>query len=408
MTDRTHWSRALAGGVFLACSWTWCIGMFLPVYLVRDFGWPGWAAFALPNVVGAALVGWVWRRAGSSGAFVAHNEGAMRLFSAWTVLFHFAFLGWMLAGVSQSMMNDWASGGFAAVLILLAAVFLAALGEVGHLRLAAFTLVASLAMLLGATLTSNTLRLPPARGAIEPINLAYAFPLIAFGFLLCPHLDLTLHRVRQRLPGRSGTAAFLLGFGVLFPGMIAFTLLYADSMSNGSYSFYTIAHIVAQSLFTMTVHLRELFERGVAFRAGRPGADPVRRRALGVGVASLCVVIVMSLVVAIAERWVPSRIQPRFSPRELFYKVFLGAYALAFPAWMWIVGVRRGASGRARIVAWLGAIAVGAPALWMGLIQGPILGAPARWYWLLPLGVGVSALAPLALRRRAGQRPEAR
>ncbi|MDB5302268.1 MAG: hypothetical protein JWO87_3931, partial [Phycisphaerales bacterium] len=45
---------ALGWGAFLACSWTWCIGMFLPVLLVRDFGEMGWLVFAAPNVVGAA------------------------------------------------------------------------------------------------------------------------------------------------------------------------------------------------------------------------------------------------------------------------------------------------------------------------------------------------------------------
>lgn len=27
--------------LFLASSWTWCIGMFLPVLLMRDAGWMG-------------------------------------------------------------------------------------------------------------------------------------------------------------------------------------------------------------------------------------------------------------------------------------------------------------------------------------------------------------------------------
>ena len=37
---------------FLASSWTWCIGMFLPVLMIRDYGGWGWAVFALPNILG--------------------------------------------------------------------------------------------------------------------------------------------------------------------------------------------------------------------------------------------------------------------------------------------------------------------------------------------------------------------
>ncbi|HTL30770.1 MAG TPA: hypothetical protein VL282_16180, partial [Tepidisphaeraceae bacterium] len=32
--------------IYLGMSWTWCIGMFLPVLLVRDYGFWGWLVFA--------------------------------------------------------------------------------------------------------------------------------------------------------------------------------------------------------------------------------------------------------------------------------------------------------------------------------------------------------------------------
>ena len=40
---------------FLACSWTWCVGMFLPVLLVRNWGIWGWVVFAVPNVIGVRV-----------------------------------------------------------------------------------------------------------------------------------------------------------------------------------------------------------------------------------------------------------------------------------------------------------------------------------------------------------------
>ena len=50
-------------GFFCAASWTWCIGMFFPLLLLRDFGWPGLVAFLVPNVIGCAGFGYVLDRA---------------------------------------------------------------------------------------------------------------------------------------------------------------------------------------------------------------------------------------------------------------------------------------------------------------------------------------------------------
>ena len=51
--------HAVLWACFLGCSWTWVIGMFFPVLLLRDYGFMGWVVFAIPNVVGAAAMGWV-------------------------------------------------------------------------------------------------------------------------------------------------------------------------------------------------------------------------------------------------------------------------------------------------------------------------------------------------------------
>ena len=50
---------AVLWGAFLGCSWTWVIGMILPALLLRDYGLYGWFVFAVPNVLGAALIGLV-------------------------------------------------------------------------------------------------------------------------------------------------------------------------------------------------------------------------------------------------------------------------------------------------------------------------------------------------------------
>src|SRR3954471_6160308 len=92
---------------FLAASWTWCIGMFLPVLLVRDFGPASFAVFAIPNVLGAVLMGWVLHRPGTSETFVANHGRACWAFSFVTVAFQVFFLCWLILGLEGSI-SRWA------------------------------------------------------------------------------------------------------------------------------------------------------------------------------------------------------------------------------------------------------------------------------------------------------------
>src|SRR5262249_4159216 len=82
----------LAWAVYLACSWTWCIGMFLPVLLVRDYGIWGWLIFAIPNMLGAAAMGWVTKSAASSILMVDAHRKACRIFSVVTISFQIYFM----------------------------------------------------------------------------------------------------------------------------------------------------------------------------------------------------------------------------------------------------------------------------------------------------------------------------
>ena len=92
MTDRaaqppTSPLTAVGWGFYLACSWTWVIGMYLPVLLIRDFGWAGWLAFAVPNVLGAAAMGWILRSPAAAMRLAGEHPQAVRLFSTVTVSF---------------------------------------------------------------------------------------------------------------------------------------------------------------------------------------------------------------------------------------------------------------------------------------------------------------------------------
>src|SRR4051794_2579723 len=88
------WLRTILWAAFLASSWTWCIGMFLPVLLVRDFGILGYLAFFVPNVLGAATMGWVVRGPDMAGRMVRAHAPAMRAFSLVTIAFQAYFAAW--------------------------------------------------------------------------------------------------------------------------------------------------------------------------------------------------------------------------------------------------------------------------------------------------------------------------
>src|SRR5438477_10681451 len=95
----SSFSSSLAWAAYLAASWTWCIGMFLPVLLVRDFGPLSFAVFAVPNVIGAALMGALLQREGASERIVRGHAPACWLFSFVTLAFQVFFLCWMILGL---------------------------------------------------------------------------------------------------------------------------------------------------------------------------------------------------------------------------------------------------------------------------------------------------------------------
>ncbi|MCH2186203.1 hypothetical protein MK280_10050, partial [Myxococcota bacterium] len=93
-TEQTSAIRVLGWGVYCASSWTWCIGMFLPIILLRLFGWPGFLVFAIPNLVGLVAIGYLCNTE-RCRAILREHRPAIRLFSAATVAFQLFFLAWV-------------------------------------------------------------------------------------------------------------------------------------------------------------------------------------------------------------------------------------------------------------------------------------------------------------------------
>lgn len=257
---------ALLWAFYLGSSWTWVIGMMLPVMLVRDYGWMGFAAFAVPNVVGAAAMGFFVRSRKASQLFVAKHARACQWFTGITVAFQLYVAAWWLP---EGL-------GFASVLLLVIAV---AAGSVLGLRKGSWALLALAAgvgvLSLGAF--SFAVRLPDAFTGLSGPTRLQAIDLWAlgaatcFGFALCPYLDLTFHRARQSTDIPTGRAAFAVGFGGVFACMILFTLGYSavvwptlqagaaggEAAIPGVWRALLGIHLSVQIAFTLLVHFRE-------------------------------------------------------------------------------------------------------------------------------------------------------
>ncbi|MFZ4575445.1 MAG: hypothetical protein ACOYN0_13680, partial [Phycisphaerales bacterium] len=386
-------AQILGWAAYLACSWTWCIGMFLPVLLIRDLGWSGFVAFALPNIVGAAIFGVTLARRGSSEQFVASHRTLVWLFSVVTVCFQAFFLGSLLRPLPLGPEQG---------AILLGATGFALLVHFTTDRTAVIRLVS-----IGTWIVSAALMVFAARGghAGPPPALALAPPdksslaglgmVCALGFSFCPYLDRTFHEARRKLPGVPGTIAFIFGFCVLFAAMISFTVLYAREGTltavplggateiplSVALDSLVLAHIAVQLGFTIGAHAK-----WAVAEAPAGGADSPAARARLWVLGPVLVGLLASMFVA-GVRGVHG-----LGGFETAYRAFLAFYGLVFPAYVWLCATPLGASPpptRRSLVVWVCAMIAASPFYWLGFMQ-------REYAWLL-LGVGIIASAKLLL-----------
>jgi len=243
--------RTMGWGLFCACSWTWCIGMYLPIIMLHRYGWPGFLVFAVPNVIGCVAFGYVVRTPERSLALVAHHAAAMKWFSLITLAYHVFFIGFACQFLLPEALAGWWLPLVAAPAFLLIAWGLSAIPS-RHWPVAALVVYAvSLVAFAGAGLRPlSEIRWSGASAASE---LPWLAPTIAFGFLLCPYLDPTFHRALRQGAGRHAFAVFGLGFAV----MLLLTCAYRALPDTGLTPLIG-AHIAAQTLFTMAAHLKEV------------------------------------------------------------------------------------------------------------------------------------------------------
>jgi hypothetical protein len=200
----------------------------------------------------------------------------------------------------------------------------------------------------------------------------------AFGFLLCPYLDLTFHAARQATTAGEGRAAFTFGFCILFPLVLLFTAAYSGPLvlflSQRIYPqlmLLVATHLIAHSGFTVAAHARQLAARisGISVRG--------------------FLIFVLSVIVAVLLGIVPIR-QDYHGLRghEVIYRVFMGFYGLVFPAYVWLRVVRPMRSGLRVAFAVLAAL----PLFWLGFVE-------LKMVWFLP-GVLILVLAKWGFTRR--------
>ncbi|MEX0876733.1 MAG: hypothetical protein WD114_04655, partial [Phycisphaerales bacterium] len=313
-------------------------------------------------------------------SMVLRHPAAVWWFSAVTIAFHVFWLLWVLEILKWALpMPGNYKFGVAAVVFAFwfvtqrAAYF----NRVPHLAMvlwvfSALVLVATFALPdLGPSITRFHEEHPSNAGVL------WMLPVSAFGFLLCPYLDVTFHYARQQLDTRrNGRIGFTLSFGVFFALMILLTTQYAglinDAMEGRPVNQTRTAwigailfiHIFFQWIFTVRIHLRQI--RTI------PGKVPEHRVLLGIALLAGGLGFIAPSLPDHAG----------LLGGEIVYRIFLGAYGLLFPTYvLYRIIMARGGRKPISINAMWTAVIVAAPMFWMGFMERETI-------WLAP-GIGL-------------------
>jgi hypothetical protein len=295
--------------------------MFLPVILQKDFGNGAWLFFIITNVVGATAFSFFITSADKSKQFVERHKAACVLFSTITIIFQLFFVGWVISYLSiiDAM---WAS----IILIALSRIMLKQPNfSVASIVLWLLSLAVFIYYLIAQPNTDVINKLTDQLTAINPQTF-YVLPLLALGFLLCPFLDLTFHRVVQAAhtqEDRGNRISFLVGFPLLFATLMIFSLIYADTAeqlllnpreSLAQYSMLIknlLLYFILQACFTGMVHWVEVKKH-------------INQQQAWFLSVSVLTVIVFGFFASIGMK-------------EFTYRLFMSFYGIIAPAYLWIV-----------------------------------------------------------------------
>jgi hypothetical protein len=369
-------SRVLNWSLYLAMSWTWCIGMFLPVVLLRAVGYGGLIAMAIPNILGAAAMAWFLRDADRSRKWVEDHEAACINFSLVTIAYHIFFAAYLIRRVAGPadgvglgaalagfwLMLQWNKGGkFLAAIV---AFLVTAIGMIWAYQRHEIPYIAH--------------PIPGAPTTLPPIAALWLAPALSFGFLLSPYLDLTFHHARQSTSPAEGRAAFAIGFGIFFALMLVVTVLYSgwltrrfDRRLHSQLAIILTAHFIVHTALVITYHSEQLIPRAKQISP---------RQFFLFGLAVILAVLI----------GVPSarNLNLGLSLGELIYFCFLGFYALIFPAYVFV----RGINPRGNQFAWIMTLLLSMPLYALAFVEQNL-------FWFLP-GTAVALATKYVFRHR--------
>ncbi|SFB86565.1 hypothetical protein SAMN05660443_0612 [Marinospirillum celere] len=293
---------------YLASSWFWCIGAFLPVLLLRDYGWVSLVVFTLANLVGAAAFGWVMNRQRQQAFLVTHRS-LLKLFSQVTLAFQLFFVAWI-----STLVGWW----LLLVMLLLVGLFYQANRIITWAAVGVFLL----SMLLWASYLPMNFQF--ASGTLQPGGWHTLLPLV-LGFAFSPYLDLTFHRAFQQSPHPK--LSFTLGFGGFFFLLLMFVFFYSQTLMDliegksldVALLWPLVAFIVMQTAFTSALHLKEM--QRFSYTSWRP------LLLLG-GLYLLLLIFVLNALVNESLPWLDLLFA------EVIYKGFLFFYGLVVPLYL--------------------------------------------------------------------------
>ena len=328
--------------------------MYLPVILLRELGWPAVIAFAVPNVVGCAAFGYVLRDPARRAALLERHRAATRWFSIVAVAYNAYFAAFLVSTLAPSPPAHGLA--ITAGLAVIAGGFvLSYLPTAMWPVLAVAVYAVSMATLVRLGVSDlATLPLQGARNGLEGarsgLDLLWLAPVMVFGFLLCPYLDLTFHRAAAESPSRHAFAIFAATFAL----MIVLTCVYAGRMAL---AIVPMTHIGTQLLFTTGAHLRESRHGGA------------RTTALAAAVAGGGVLLVLAISPGDA------------TAGEQIYLRFLAFYGLIFPAYVVLfVGPGRVLDlSRRNLIAYAAAMLAGLPLFELAFFHGHM------WLLIIPV-----------------------
>lgn len=376
--------------------------MFLPILLMRDYGWPAWFIFAIPNVVGAAAMGWTLRSPDHARAMVRAHLPAMLAFSAVTRAFQW-FFAFALINRAISDGTQWGIIGAASIAIVISGLELRKV-SVGRTPWSGLLFwLTSVGLLTAGLIAAGDVR--PTSAVGRPVDLLGLLFVCGFGFALCPYLDLTFHRARIESPAPRFSFGF--GFGFMFLLMIVGTALYStQSWHTRSLGTLLIAfHIISQIGFTVEAHAAEIRANAGGITPQTEADDePLRNRLVKVlPVASMAAGLLAFLAAMYGTGIIPDASTPA-EGFEWVYRVFMGFYGLVFPTYALIAMVPTWSSPQAptavMLRAWIVGSLVAMPASYLAFIRKEML-------WAFPAMVVVLAAAAFARHssRRGPERP---